>query len=368
VAKEEPAAEAPQAAPEKGKGKAKGKGKGKEKPAGPTLRVDADIGAGLELTPTCWGMHVDLVEDKPGQPDLTAGCTITVIDGANLLGLDNEDAVADTFGEHFKDGVSIEVDPVSFETIELPPEASTWPLSFTEDLGKMADKFAMDWKISKLGLEFAGPSVAIEPVKAELKELLNFYLAGQSAEQKKREVDKKAMQLAIQKNEERQRREAEEWAAWQNYLQQMQQTYTAYALAAQQQAMQEQMAYQQAMYQQQQMQMAAAQQQQQQQMFQPQMYPPQPMHGGPMGQSMYQPPMQPQMQTPWVSYQNQQGGVYYYNEQTGETAWQLPPGVLCRTGGMQGGGGCCGGGYGQQMGWGGQQQQWGGYGGGQSWY
>eukprot|EP00930_Biecheleria_cincta_P067106 TRINITY_DN534_c0_g1_i2.p1 TRINITY_DN534_c0_g1~~TRINITY_DN534_c0_g1_i2.p1 ORF type:complete len:1465 (-),score=368.91 TRINITY_DN534_c0_g1_i2:53-4408(-) len=357
VAREEPAAEAPQAASEKGKGKGKGKSKGKEKPAGPCLRVDPDLGAGLELTPTCWGMHVDLVEDKPGQPDLTAGCTITVINGASLLGLENEDAVADTFGEHFKDGVSIEVDPVSFETIELPAEASTWPLSFTEDLGMMADKFAVDWKISKLGLEFAGPSVAIEPVKVELKELLNFYLKGQSAEQKQREVDKKAMQMAIQKNEERQRREAEEWTAWQNYLQQMQQTYTAYALAAQQQAMQEQMAYQQAMYQQQQ-QMQMASLQQQPQMFQPQMFPQQPM--------MYQPQMGAQMQTPWVSYQNPQGGVYYVNEQTGEMAWQLPPGVLCRTGGMQGG--CCGGGYGQQMGWGGQQQ-WGGYGGQQqSWY
>jgi hypothetical protein len=53
--------------------------------------VDPDLGAGVELTPTCWGMHVDLVEEKPGQPHLTAGCTITAIDGHNLLGLANED-------------------------------------------------------------------------------------------------------------------------------------------------------------------------------------------------------------------------------------------------------------------------------------
>ena len=53
--------------------------------------MDPDLGAGVELTPTCWGMHVDLVEEKPGQPPLTAGCTITAIDGQNLLGLANED-------------------------------------------------------------------------------------------------------------------------------------------------------------------------------------------------------------------------------------------------------------------------------------
>ena len=53
--------------------------------------MDPDLGAGVELTPTCWGMHVDLVEEKPGQPHLTAGCTITAIDGHNLLGLANED-------------------------------------------------------------------------------------------------------------------------------------------------------------------------------------------------------------------------------------------------------------------------------------
>lgn len=73
--------------------KGKGKGKGKSEPEKPYLLVDPDLGAGVELTPTCWGMHVDLVEDKPGQPHLTAGCTITAIDGHNLLGLANEESL-----------------------------------------------------------------------------------------------------------------------------------------------------------------------------------------------------------------------------------------------------------------------------------
>ena len=75
---------------EKGKGKG---GKGKSEPEKPYLLVDPDLGAGVELTPTCWGMHVDLVEEKPGQPHLTAGCTITAIDGKNLLGLADEDRI-----------------------------------------------------------------------------------------------------------------------------------------------------------------------------------------------------------------------------------------------------------------------------------
>lgn len=167
--------------------------------------VDAELGAGVELTATCWGMHVDLVEEKPGQPHLVAGSTITAIGGHNLLGLADEaheglwwargcfakcfnvvlqgtrvllcaqlcqkrprctstrpthhpptmslvlqmktagdgplqDAVATAFGEHFKHEALIDVDPATFETLELPPEASTWPLSFQEDLEMLANK------------------------------------------------------------------------------------------------------------------------------------------------------------------------------------------------------------------------------------
>ena len=146
----------------KGKeGKAKGKGKGKDGKDGkgkdgkddgkPYLVVDPDAGAGVELTATCWGMHVDEVEDEPGQPHLQAGCTITAIDGTSLLGLEDEDAVVATFGEKFKHGAIIEVDPATFDTLELPPDATHWPVSFQEDLDMLASKFALDCSISKLG-------------------------------------------------------------------------------------------------------------------------------------------------------------------------------------------------------------------------
>ena len=60
----------------------------------------------------------------------------------------------------------------------------------------MAGKFAVDCSISKLGLELAGPSVAMEPAKMEMKQLLDFYLKGQSAEQQKQQVDKKEIEMA----------------------------------------------------------------------------------------------------------------------------------------------------------------------------
>ncbi|CAE7529856.1 Upf1 [Symbiodinium sp. CCMP2592] len=226
-----------------GKGKG-GKGKEHEKPY---LVVDPENGAGLRLLATYWGMHVDEVEDVPGQPYLQAGCTITAIDGTSLLSLEDEDAVVATFGEKFKNGVSIEVDPATFETMKLPPNAALWPVSFQEELDMLAAKFALDCSISKLCLHLTGPSVAMEPAKLEIRQLLDIYKNRQSAEQQRqRKVDQEAIQKVIRQHQERLRREAEESAARQAYVQQMQDTYTAYAIAAQQ-AMQQQLMQQQAM-------------------------------------------------------------------------------------------------------------------------
>lgn len=228
----------------------------------------------------------------------------------------------------------------------------------------LASKFALDCSISKLGLELAGPSVAMEPAKLELRQLLDFYVHGQSAEQQKqRKVDQEAIQMAIRQNQERLRREAEEYAAWQAYVQQMQDTYTAYAIAAHQ-AMQQQM-MQVAMQQQAMQQHAMAMQHQQQTMAMPQAAP---QHA--MQQQAWQQPCAPYAQQPqsmyganaqamfqmpaeWVLYYNQQGQPYYYNERTGESAWSLAPGTNFRQGGQAACGGCgcggCGMPYGQQQ-------------------
>jgi len=322
----------------------KGVGKGKSK--GPYIRVHPEHGAGLELSPSCWGMRVDLVDKKPGQPHITAGVTITSIGGVNLLGLLDEDAVEEAFGRGFKDGAALELDPVAFATIDLPPEAAAWPTSFMEDLEVLATKFQVEPSITRMGLELRGPSVAMDPAKEEMKLLLDFYKSGQSAEQQQKrqqELDHEAMRLAAQRVAERQRREAEEWAAWQLaqqqwYEQQMAMAYIQaqavqhYAMqqaAAQQYAMQQQLMMQQqapghqaAQQQQQQQVYQQAVQQQQQQMYQQQMY-------------QQQQQQQSQMAAEWVQCYTPEGHVYFFNERTQQQTWQLPPGARCRDGAQQ---------------------------------
>lgn len=94
----------------------------------------------------------------------------------------------------------------------------------------------------------------------------------------------------------------------------------AWHMAMQQMAQQH---YQQQLYlQQAAQQMAAQQAAQHQQMFQ---------QAAAQGYVQAPMPMQP-MHTPWVSYYDASGQLYYYNEQTGESAWALPPGMTCRDG------------------------------------
>jgi len=273
--------------------------------------VDSDKGAGVELTPTCWGMRVDSVEEEPGQPHLSKGSTITSIGGNNLLGLDNEDAVADAFGASFKDGVEIEVDPVKFVTLDLPPDAKTWPASFMEDLGTLAGKFALDYNITRMGLELRGPSVAMEPAKLEMQQMLDFYTGGSSADQKQQKkaachVDPELLKIAMRRMHERHKREAEEYAAWQAACAQLQynqfvvqQQVMAQQMAAQQMAAQQAMLYQQPQFQQ---------------------------PAAPRTQG----PRPPPVHSDWVQCYDAQGQPYFYNERTQETAWELPPGVTAR--------------------------------------
>uniref|UniRef100_A0A7S4PXL3 Uncharacterized protein n=1 Tax=Alexandrium monilatum TaxID=311494 RepID=A0A7S4PXL3_9DINO len=73
------------------------------------VRVDAELGAGLDLEATSSGYRVDGVEDKPGQPEaLRQGALIVSIDGFPLFGLD-EEALEEAFGSRFKDGAVVEM-------------------------------------------------------------------------------------------------------------------------------------------------------------------------------------------------------------------------------------------------------------------
>jgi len=70
-----------------------------------SLRVDAEKGACIEMTPTLQGYRVDHVDDYPGQ-DFTVGELIVEINGRSLVGLSEED-LEDTFAECFAHGASL---------------------------------------------------------------------------------------------------------------------------------------------------------------------------------------------------------------------------------------------------------------------
>ncbi|CAE7330368.1 Upf1 [Symbiodinium natans] len=68
------------------------------------LRVLDKVGCGMTLQTTKWGMVVEEVEAKPGQPLLKAGDCIVEVDKLSLVGLP-EDVCEDTFGTAFRHGV-----------------------------------------------------------------------------------------------------------------------------------------------------------------------------------------------------------------------------------------------------------------------
>lgn len=79
------------------------------------LRVDSELGAGLDMESSSLGYHVDAVAARPGQDAaLRPGVTIVSVGGARLLGL-AEGEVDEVFGAHFAHGAELLV----FGTDEL---------------------------------------------------------------------------------------------------------------------------------------------------------------------------------------------------------------------------------------------------------
>lgn len=67
------------------------------------LRVLDKVGCGMILQPTRWGMVVEEVDEKPGQPLLQVGDCIQEVDKLSLVGLP-PDVCEDTFGASFRHG------------------------------------------------------------------------------------------------------------------------------------------------------------------------------------------------------------------------------------------------------------------------
>lgn len=69
------------------------------------LHVDAELGAGIDLTPSTQGFQVGHIDAVPGQ-DFCVGDVIVGIAGRSLAGLSEED-LEDAFGECFGDGAEL---------------------------------------------------------------------------------------------------------------------------------------------------------------------------------------------------------------------------------------------------------------------
>jgi hypothetical protein len=70
------------------------------------MQVHPELGAGLSLRPTLWGMLVEDVEPNPGQPGLEKGDYIVEIAKKKLVNLD-ETTCKQVFGSTFGDGIEI---------------------------------------------------------------------------------------------------------------------------------------------------------------------------------------------------------------------------------------------------------------------
>lgn len=93
------------------------------------LKVHPDLGAGLSLRPTLWGMIVEDIEPNPGQPGLEKGDYIVEIAKKQLMGLDEAECkqvFGTTFGNGIEIGVATPVEPKRKETSESLLGGS-WP-------------------------------------------------------------------------------------------------------------------------------------------------------------------------------------------------------------------------------------------------
>merc|ERR1712176_1335486 len=62
-----------------------------EPPRKLTLRAHREMGAGVDLHASWWGMIVDIIDDEPGQPGLRLQDVLVDINGTSLQELDSED-------------------------------------------------------------------------------------------------------------------------------------------------------------------------------------------------------------------------------------------------------------------------------------
>jgi len=144
-------------------------------PSHPYIVKDPALGAGLEMTPTRWGMRVDKVAPSPGQPHLVPGDTIVAVGGVTLEGHPAAADVKASFGRGFANGALITVFSCITDTVALPASSVNWPPSFNHDLQMFSNNFSIGVRSTDNGIELRGPQTALTAANAELDKIIAFY-------------------------------------------------------------------------------------------------------------------------------------------------------------------------------------------------
>merc|ERR1712187_583523 len=158
---------------------------GTEAPRKLKLQADMEMGAGIDLHPSWWGMVVDSIDEQPGQPGLRVGDTIMDVNGTSLRELDSEDCeqrFADLFGDGSVVTVVPHVESVGVLHSQTPVKTDLLINDFTQ--------FSRDWEVeirfeqissggTSLRIILEGAQSAIKECKAEFEKFISeFYANG----------------------------------------------------------------------------------------------------------------------------------------------------------------------------------------------
>eukprot|EP00928_Gymnodinium_smaydae_P012088 TRINITY_DN14399_c1_g1_i2.p1 TRINITY_DN14399_c1_g1~~TRINITY_DN14399_c1_g1_i2.p1 ORF type:complete len:877 (+),score=325.17 TRINITY_DN14399_c1_g1_i2:63-2693(+) len=121
-----------------------------EAPRKLTLRAHREMGAGVDLHASWWGMFVDAIDDEPGQPGLRLKDTIVDVNGTSLTELEADDC-EQRFADLFGDGSVVTVEPYVELAGFLTGANNVQRPSLQADL----QRFSEDWGV-EISFEEAG--------------------------------------------------------------------------------------------------------------------------------------------------------------------------------------------------------------------
>jgi len=153
-----------------------------EAPRQLTLKAHREMGAGIDLHASWWGMFVDAIDEEPGQPGLRLKDTITSVNGTTLCELGSEDC-EQRFADLFGDGSVVNVEPYVEMVGFLTAVGSLDKTSLQADLERFAADWGVELSMAEAGTGGANVRIIMEgsqssakAAKIELESLMTFYV------------------------------------------------------------------------------------------------------------------------------------------------------------------------------------------------